>query len=110
MHLGLRLLFGFVLITGLAAVFVLRVFVTEVKPSVREVMEDLMVDSANLLAEQAAPDLRACRRRQPEGRRFASRRAPLPRSGRSTRRSGACTSARWTCACLRHRCQRPRGL
>ena len=59
MRLGLRLLFGFFLIAGIAAVFVLRVFLAEVKPSVREVMEDILVDSANLLAEQAAPDLRA---------------------------------------------------
>ena len=59
MRLGLRLLFGFFLIAGIAAVFILRVVLAEVKPSVREVMEDLMVDSANLLAEQAAPDLRA---------------------------------------------------
>jgi two-component system sensor histidine kinase CreC len=56
MHLGIRLLFGFFLITGLAGFFVLRVFVTEVKPSVREVMEDMMVDTANLLAEVAADD------------------------------------------------------
>jgi len=55
-HLGLRLLFAFLAITGVAAFFVLRVFVTEIKPSVREVMEDLMVDTANLLAEVAAPD------------------------------------------------------
>ncbi len=57
MHLGLRLLFAFVAITGLAAFFVLRIFVTEIKPSVGEVMEDLMVDTANLLAEVAAPEL-----------------------------------------------------
>lgn len=57
MHLGLRLLFAFLAITGVAAFFVLRVFVTEIKPSVREVMEDLMVDTANLLAEVAAPEL-----------------------------------------------------
>ncbi len=63
MHLGLRLLFAFAAITGLAAFFVLRVFVTEIKPSVREVIEDLMVDSANLLAEVAAPELAAL----PEG-------------------------------------------
>ncbi len=72
MHLGLRLLFGFFLIAGIAAVFILRVFLAEVKPSVREVMEDVLVDSANALAEQAAPDLRAL---QPggslEGTRFA---------------------------------------
>jgi two-component system, OmpR family, sensor histidine kinase CreC len=56
-RLGIRLLAGFFLITGLAAFFVLRVFVAEVKPSVREVMEDMLVDTANLLAEQAADDL-----------------------------------------------------
>lgn len=59
MHLGLRLFFAFAAITGLAAFFVLRVFVTEIKPSVREVMEDVMVDSANLLAEVVAPELAA---------------------------------------------------
>ncbi|WP_322114250.1 two-component system sensor histidine kinase CreC [Aquabacterium sp. A7-Y] len=37
----------------------LRVFVAEVKPSVREVMEDIMVDTANLLAEQVAGELTA---------------------------------------------------
>ena len=51
MKLGLRLFFGFFLITGLAAFFVMRVFVAEVQPSVREVMEDLMVDTANILAD-----------------------------------------------------------
>ncbi len=38
---------------------ILRVVLVEVKPSVREVMEDLLVDTANLMAEQTAPDLRA---------------------------------------------------
>lgn len=59
MHLGLRLFFGFFVITGIAAVFLLRVFLGEVKPSVREAIEDGLVDSANLMAEQVAPDLRA---------------------------------------------------
>ena len=59
MRIGLRMLFGFFLVAGLAAVFMLRVVLAEVKPSVREVMEDLLVDSANLLAEQASADLRA---------------------------------------------------
>ncbi|MES3010620.1 MAG: two-component system sensor histidine kinase CreC [Pseudomonadota bacterium] len=59
MRLGLRIFFAFFAITGIAAFFVLRVFIAEVKPSVREVMEDLLVDSANLLAEQARDDLRA---------------------------------------------------
>ena len=64
MHLGIRILFGFFLITGLAGFFVLRIFVAEVKPSVREVMEDMMVDTANILAELAATDLRAGRMAQ----------------------------------------------
>ncbi|MBQ0928927.1 two-component system sensor histidine kinase CreC [Ideonella sp. 4Y16] len=59
MRLGLRLLFAFLLITGLASLLVMRVFLVEVKPSVREVMEDVLVDSANLLAEAAADDLAA---------------------------------------------------
>jgi two-component system, OmpR family, sensor histidine kinase CreC len=72
MHLGLRLLFGFFVITGIAAFFVLRVFVAEVKPSVRDVMEDVLIDSANLLAEQAASDLRAMPQGGTlEGTRFA---------------------------------------
>lgn len=57
MKLGLRLLLGFFLITGIAAFFVLRVFVAEVRPSVREVMEDMLVDTANILAELAVDDL-----------------------------------------------------
>lgn len=59
MKLGLRLLLGFFLITGIAAVFVMRVFVYEVRPSVREVMEDMLVDTANILAELAQDDLAA---------------------------------------------------
>lgn len=55
--LGIRLLFGFFLITGLAGFFVLRIFSTEIKPSVREVMEDTLIDTANILAELAADDL-----------------------------------------------------
>ncbi|GAA4425082.1 two-component system sensor histidine kinase CreC [Acidovorax lacteus] len=61
MRLGLRLLFAFFVINGIAAFFVLRVFVAEIKPSVREVMEDMMVDTAHLLAELAADDLAAGR-------------------------------------------------
>ncbi|MBG9389373.1 two-component system sensor histidine kinase CreC [Caenimonas aquaedulcis] len=59
MRLGLRLFFAFFLIAGIAAFFVMRVFVGEVKPSVREAVEDILIDSANLLAEQATQDLRA---------------------------------------------------
>ena len=61
MRLGIRLLFAFFLINGIAAFVVLRVFTAEIKPSVREVMEDMMVDTANLLAELASDDLAAGR-------------------------------------------------
>ena len=61
MRLGIRLLFAFFLINGIAAFFVLRVFMAEIKPSVREVMEDMMVDTANILAELASEDLAAGR-------------------------------------------------
>ncbi|MET0209972.1 MAG: two-component system sensor histidine kinase CreC [Burkholderiaceae bacterium] len=57
MRLGLRLFFGFFLIAGLTAFILLRVVLGEFKPSVREVMEDMMVDTANLLAELARDDL-----------------------------------------------------
>ena len=39
MRLGLRLLFAFFVITGLAGFFALQVFQSEVKPSAREVLE-----------------------------------------------------------------------
>ncbi len=59
MRLGLRVFFGFFLIAGLSALLLLKVFLAEVKPSVREVMEDLMVDTAHLLAEVAVDEIAA---------------------------------------------------
>lgn len=59
MKIGLRLFLAFFLIAGLSAFFILRVILAEVKPSVREVMEDLMVDSANVLAVLAVDELQA---------------------------------------------------
>jgi len=56
-RLGLKLFLGFFLIVGVAAFFVMRVFVNEVKPGVRQAIESTLVDSANLLAEVAAPAL-----------------------------------------------------
>ena len=58
MKIGLRIFLGYFLVVGLAGYFVMRVFVDEVKPGVRQAMEDTLVDAANALAEQAAPDLR----------------------------------------------------
>ena len=61
MRLGLRLFLGFFLIVGVAAFFVMRVFVNEVKPGVRQAMESTLVDAANVLAQMAATDLKAGR-------------------------------------------------
>ena len=57
MRLGIRLLFAFFLINGLAAFFVLRVFMVEIKPSVRKVTEDTLVETAYLLAALASDDM-----------------------------------------------------
>ena len=57
MRIGLRLFIAFFLIVGLAAFFVMRVFVNEVKPGVRQAMESTLVDAANVLAVMAAPDM-----------------------------------------------------
>ena len=59
MRISLRLLFGYFLIVGLAAWFVLNIFMEEVKPGVRQTMEDTLVDTAHLLAELAAEDIKA---------------------------------------------------
>ena len=59
MKLGLRLLLCFFLITGIAAFFVLRVFSAEIRPSVARVVEDMLVDTANILAELVEDDLAA---------------------------------------------------
>ncbi len=61
MRLGLRLFIAFFLIVGLAAFFVMRVFVNEVKPGVRQAMESTLVDTANVLAVMAADDMKAGR-------------------------------------------------
>jgi two-component system sensor histidine kinase CreC len=58
MRLGMRLFLGVFLIVGVAAFFVMRVFVDEVKPGVRQAMESSLADTATVLAELAADDLR----------------------------------------------------
>jgi len=59
MRLSLRVFLGFFLIVALAAYFVLNIFMREVKPGVRQGMEVALVDTANLLAELAAADLKS---------------------------------------------------
>jgi two-component system, OmpR family, sensor histidine kinase CreC len=57
MRFSFRILLGYFLIVGIAGAFVLKIVVDEIKPSVRETIEEVMIDTANLLAELAAPDL-----------------------------------------------------
>jgi len=61
LKLGLRLFLGFFLIVGVAAFFVMRVFVDEVKPGVRQAMEANLADTANVLAALASEDMKAGR-------------------------------------------------
>jgi two-component system sensor histidine kinase CreC len=75
-RLSLRIFLGYFLIVGLAGFFVMRVFVDEVKPGVRQAMEATLVDTANTLAMLAAPELREGRIR--DGR-FAQAVAALRR-------------------------------
>lgn len=59
MKISLKIFLGYFLLVGLAAWFVLYVFVDEVKPGVRQAMEDTLVDTANVLAELAANDVKS---------------------------------------------------
>ena len=61
MRLGLRLFLGVFLIVGIAAFFVMRVFVDEVKPGVRQAMEASLADTAAVLAQLATDDLESGR-------------------------------------------------
>ncbi|MDO5506348.1 MAG: two-component system sensor histidine kinase CreC [Pseudoxanthomonas suwonensis] len=61
MKIGLRILLGYFLIVALAALLVGRVFVEQIKPGVRQAMEDTLGDTANVLAELATDDLQAGR-------------------------------------------------
>ena len=61
MKIGLRVLLGYFLIVAVAALLLGNVFVQQVKPGVRQAMEDTLADTANLLAELATDDLLAGR-------------------------------------------------
>lgn len=58
MKIGLRILLGYFLIVGLAGFFLLTVFVEEVKPGVRDTLEDTLADTANLLAVMVTDDVK----------------------------------------------------
>lgn len=70
MRIGLRILLGYFLIVALAALLLGQVFLREVKPGVRQAMEDTLVDTANVLAELATDDFLAGRM---DDGRFAAR-------------------------------------
>jgi two-component system sensor histidine kinase CreC len=74
MRIGLRILLGYFVIVAIAGLLLLQVFVQEVKPGVRQAMEDTLADTANVLAELATDDMLAGR--IADGR-FASRVAAL---------------------------------
>ena len=59
MKISLKIFLGYFLLVGLAAWFILNIFVDEVKPGVRQVTEDALVDTANVLAELATEDFKA---------------------------------------------------
>jgi two-component system sensor histidine kinase CreC len=56
-NIAIRFFLGFFLIVGLAAWFVLNIAGREIEPGIRQAAEDTLVDTANLLAEQAADDV-----------------------------------------------------
>lgn len=58
MKISLKIFLGYFAVVGLAAWFVLTIFVDEVKPGVRQAMEDTLVDTANVLAELAVNDVK----------------------------------------------------
>ena len=59
MRISLKIFLGYFVLVGLAAWFVLTIFVDEVKPGVRQAMEDTLVDTANVLAEFATLDVKS---------------------------------------------------
>src|SRR3546814_13785309 len=70
MKIGLRILLGYFVIVALAAWLLGNVFVQQVKPGVRQAMEDTLADTANVLAELATDDFLAG---QIDDGRFAAR-------------------------------------
>lgn len=59
MNIAIRLFAGYFLLVGIAAWFILSIFRQEVDPGIRQGTEETLVDSANILAELAAPELAA---------------------------------------------------
>jgi len=78
-NISVRLFFGYFLIVGLAAWFVLNTFTRETEPGIRQATEETLVDTAHVLAEMAALELAAGRINQgsfADAIRAAVRRSP----------------------------------
>jgi two-component system, OmpR family, sensor histidine kinase CreC len=73
LSLSARLLASYAAFVALAGWFVVRRVLEEVKPAVRQSTEETLVDTANLLAELAADDLRSGRLTQGELPRLLAR-------------------------------------
>ena len=58
MRIGARVFLGYFLIVGLGVFFLMRIFVEELKPGVRQSTEETLVDTANLLAELVAGEVK----------------------------------------------------
>jgi two-component system sensor histidine kinase CreC len=79
MNISVRLFFGYFLVVGLAAWFVLNTFTHETEPGIRQATEETLVDTAHVLAEMAAMELSAGRIGQgsfADSLRAATRRSP----------------------------------
>ena len=79
MNISVRLFFGYFLVVGLAAWFVLNTFTRETEPGIRQATEETLVDTAHVLAEMAALELSAGHIRQgafSDALRAATRRSP----------------------------------
>ena len=61
MRFSLRIFFGYFLLVSLLAAYVLSLVKDEIKPAVRQSSEEVLVDTANLLAELIQPDFVAGR-------------------------------------------------
>jgi two-component system, OmpR family, sensor histidine kinase CreC len=78
-NISVRLFFGYFLVVGLAAWFVLNTFTHETEPGIRQATEETLVDTAHVLAEMAAMELSAGHIRQgafSDALRAATRRSP----------------------------------
>lgn len=79
MNISVRLFFGYFLVVGLAAWFVLNTFTHETEPGIRQATEETLVDTAHVLAEMAALELSTGRINQgtfADALRAATRRSP----------------------------------